>query len=307
MKDNVKETTIDVSSGYAEHGIKGKIQLLDAGEVHIDHVSLQHKNRQQKDVIRENKHIELFFLLQGDHFYQSNNRHLLTTSTGCFSFFHLPYIDGALAFNPVEGAYHSVGIEFTMEFLERIFGGDLEVLGDFGKSLYKDRESTYSSNVMMLPEMKSLLNDLVCNNYSGILKKIYMEAKITEMLLLVITHGGESKYNIANEFLTRSDIDKLYYVRELVSTNLQNPYSIRELSRLAGINEFKLKKGFKEVFSSTIFQYLFDERMQLGQKLLLEKDCNIADIAQVVGYKNPTHFTAAFKRKYGMLPKEVRY
>ncbi|WP_010250379.1 helix-turn-helix transcriptional regulator, partial [Myroides injenensis] len=99
----------------------------------------------------------------------------------------------------------------------------------------------------------------------------------------------------------------LYYVRELVSTNLQNPYSIRELSRLAGINEFKLKKGFKEIFSSTIFQYLFDERMELGQKLLLEQDCNIADIAQVVGYKNPTHFTAAFKRKYGMLPKEVRY
>lgn len=135
---------------------------------------------------------------------------------------------------------------------------------------------------------------------------MYIESKIIDILLQVIKYGGECRYDLSEGSLSRSDIDKLYYVRELVSNNLQNPYSLRELSRLAGINEFKLKKGFKEIFSTTIFNHLYDERMVLGHKLLIEQDTSIADVAQQVGYKNPTHFTAAFKRKFNELPKEVK-
>ncbi|MDR0196096.1 MAG: AraC family transcriptional regulator [Myroides sp.] len=302
----IKETIINVGDNYASHGIKGNIQLLDMDGLHIDHVSLQHKTKQQKEVLREQKHIELFFLFQGDHFYQSNKKQRVNTSTGRFSFFHLPHIDGLLAFNPVEGNYSAIGIELTISYLEHIFHGDLELLGDFGKSLYSERESSFSSNLMIQPEMKRLLYDLVNNNYDGMMKKIYVEAKIVEILLLVIQNQVEYKYDLCGGALTRSDIDKLYYVRELVSNNLQTPYSIRDLSRLAGINEFKLKKGFKELFSTTVFNHLYEERMMLSQKLLIEQDLSIADIAQQVGYKNPTHFTAAFKRKFNELPKDVK-
>lgn len=302
----IKETYINVGERYANHGIKGDIHLVDMDELHIDQVSLQHKTKQEKQVLRDQKHIELFFLFQGEHFYNSNKKQRVNTSTGRFSFFHLPNIDGSLAFNPVEGNYSSIGIELSIEYLERVFNGDLELLGEFGKSLYSERESAFSSNVMIQPQMKRVLQDLVHNEYTGTMKKMYIESKIVEILLQVIKYGGESRYDLSGGSLSRSDIDKLYYVRELVSNNLQNPYSLRELSRLAGINEFKLKKGFKEIFSTTIFNHLYDERMVLGQKLLIEQDTSIADIAQQVGYKNPTHFTAAFKRKFNELPKEVK-
>lgn len=302
----IKETYINVGERYANHGIKGDIHLVDMDELHIDQVSLQHKTKQEKQVLRDQKHIELFFLFQGEHFYNSNKKQRVNTSTGRFSFFHLPNIDGSLAFNPVEGNYSSIGIELSIEYLERVFNGDLELLGEFGKSLYSERESAFSSNVMIQPQMKRVLQDLVHNEYTGTMKKMYIESKIVEVLLQVIKYGGENRYDLSGGSLSRSDIDKLYYVRELVSNNLQNPYSLRELSRLAGINEFKLKKGFKEIFSTTIFNHLYDERMVLGQKLLIEQDTSIADIAQQVGYKNPTHFTAAFKRKFNELPKEVK-
>lgn len=302
----IKETYINVGERYANHGIKGDIHLVDMDELHIDQVSLQHKTKQEKQVLRDHKHIELFFLFQGEHFYNSNKKQRVNTSTGRFSFFHLPNIDGSLAFNPVEGNYSSIGIELSIEYLERVFNGDLELLGEFGKSLYSERESVFSSNVMIQPQMKRVLQDLVHNEYTGTMKKMYIESKIVEVLLQVIKYSGESRYDLSGGSLSRSDIDKLYYVRELVSNNLQNPYSLRELSRLAGINEFKLKKGFKEIFSTTIFNHLYDERMVLGQKLLIEQDTSIADIAQQVGYKNPTHFTAAFKRKFNELPKEVK-
>ncbi|MEK6494922.1 AraC family transcriptional regulator [Myroides odoratimimus] len=302
----IKETVIDVSRDYIEHGMKGNIRLVDLDDIHIDCVSLSYKNKQQKQFIKDQKHIELFFLFQGDHFYQSNKKQRVNTSTGRFSFFHLPYIDGLLAFNPVEENYSAIGIELTLPYLERVFNGDLELLGDFGKSLYNERESAFSSNLMIVPEMKKLLYDLVNNPYEGMMKKVYLETKIVELLLLVIKNSRDYKCDLISGSLTRSDIDKLYYVRELVSNNLQNPYSLRELSRLACINEFKLKRGFKELFSTTIFNHLYDERMELGQKLLIEQDLSIADIAQQVGYKNPTHFTAAFKRKFKELPKDVK-
>jgi len=55
-----------------------------------------------------------------------------------------------------------------------------------------------------------------------------------------------------------------------------------------------------------VFGYLLEERMKLGKRLLLEGRTSIADVATEVGYKNATHFTAAFKRYFGYLPSDLK-
>ena len=75
-----------------------------------------------------------------------------------------------------------------------------------------------------------------------------------------------------------------------------------ELAKEAGINSLKLKKGFRQVFNTTVFGYLYTHRMEEGRRLLELGRLNVTQVAQVVGYTHPGKFAAAFKKKYGITP-----
>ena len=73
-----------------------------------------------------------------------------------------------------------------------------------------------------------------------------------------------------------------------------------------GLNEFKLKKGFKELFGTTVFDYLYDLKMEYAKQLLAADEVLVNEVSGMVGYRNPNHFSTAFKRKYGMNPTQLR-
>ncbi len=55
--------------------------------------------------------------------------------------------------------------------------------------------------------------------------------------------------------LLPQDRQNLFHAREMLIKDIKNPPTIAELSNRAGINQFKLKKGFKIEFETTIFDY----------------------------------------------------
>lgn len=77
-----------------------------------------------------------------------------------------------------------------------------------------------------------------------------------------------------------------------------------ELAHKCGLNDFKLKSGFKQLYGNTVFGYLGNLRMEVALRLLKEQK-SVRLVAEEIGYKNPQHFTAAFKKKYGVLPSQV--
>ena len=82
--------------------------------------------------------------------------------------------------------------------------------------------------------------------------------------------------------------------------------SLHELAVMVGTNECTLKKAFKHEFGTTIFQYLFDYRMELAAYYLLDTNLPIADIGMRLGYDYQSHFCTAFKRKFGVSPIAFR-
>ena len=71
-------------------------------------------------------------------------------------------------------------------------------------------------------------------------------------------------------------------------------------------DEFKLKKGFKEIFGTTIYAALQNERLKIAKELLLSGDINVSEAANIVGYKSLGHFGQAFKSYYGALPTQIK-
>jgi AraC-like DNA-binding protein len=74
------------------------------------------------------------------------------------------------------------------------------------------------------------------------------------------------------------------------------------LARIVGINDCKLKAGFRHVFGTTVFGYLHDCRMERSRQLLEAGEMTVTEAAQAVGFVSRGHFAAAFKRRFGVNP-----
>ena len=78
---------------------------------------------------------------------------------------------------------------------------------------------------------------------------------------------------------------------------------VRELARLVGLSESKLKRDFKAAFGKSIVEYALERRMALAMDMLRAGTKPVGEVAAAVGYRHHTSFTAAFRRFYGFSPR----
>ncbi len=76
--------------------------------------------------------------------------------------------------------------------------------------------------------------------------------------------------------------------------------------RQFGINEFKLKSIFKQVYGITVMRYLRKCRMDRAQDMLVNTDLEIKEIAFLIGFKYAHHFSKVYQAHFHVLPKDVR-
>ncbi|AYL96131.1 helix-turn-helix transcriptional regulator [Mucilaginibacter celer] len=146
------------------------------------------------------------------------------------------------------------------------------------------------------------IQDILRTNHLPYIKRLLLEAKTLE--LLTGLHQPAKPGPETGFALTDADKERLMEARKLVEANLRSPCSLIELSRKTGLNDFKLKKGFKILFGNTVFGYLAELRMNLAYKLL-QQGRSVGEVAETVGYKNAHHFTAAFKKRFDILPSRL--
>lgn len=154
---------------------------------------------------------------------------------------------------------------------------------------------------------RMVLDALLNNNFSGALENIYANAKVHELLLYSVECLIEEKEEgFACKFLeNETGRDSIYKAREILLEHIGNPITIKELSRKVAINECYLKKGFKEIFGTTIFDFYQQQRMEHAKYLLYEKSLSVTDVSDLLGYSSISHFSAAFKKHTGLKPCEL--
>ena len=107
--------------------------------------------------------------------------------------------------------------------------------------------------------------------------------------------------------LSHADIQKIRQVHDLILNNLEtDPPHLKELAHQMGTNEFKLKYGFKELYGTTVFRFLIQERLRRAKTLIQYTSKSLKTIAHMVGFKSFPHFSKVFKEKYGCSPSSLR-
>ncbi|GIN93737.1 AraC family transcriptional regulator [Siminovitchia terrae] len=106
--------------------------------------------------------------------------------------------------------------------------------------------------------------------------------------------------------LSKEDMRKLHLAKQVLESCMAAPPSLLALSKRIGLNDYKLKKGFKDCFGLTVFEYLRHIRLDHAMKLLQDQAANVTEAAMIVGYSNVSAFSEQFFRRYGMKPSEVK-
>ncbi len=151
---------------------------------------------------------------------------------------------------------------------------------------------------------QEILTELLSDKRQGLLKRLFLESKVLELLSLQLDTNKRAKSDFLNK--DPKSIKKIYEIQSIINSDLTEQFSIQQLSRKVGVNDFVVKKEFKRIFGETIFEYALTQRMTKAKQLLKHSKKPIYEISELVGYKNATHFTAAFKKVEGITPKKYR-
>ena len=168
--------------------------------------------------------------------------------------------------------------------------------------------SSFTKILPLCGKTRMVLEGVLNHTYTDSLENIYINAQ-TQMLLLYSLDCmlGEKEVDTINcKFLANeADRDKIIKAREILIQHIGEPITIKELSRKVAINECYLKKGFKEMFGTTIFDFYQSQRMEHAKYLLYEKGLSVTEVSLLLGYSSISHFSTAFKKHTGLKPCEL--
>ena len=194
---------------------------------------------------------------------------------------------------------------FSKNYFESHFLEDSTILRNIANKMACSTFCWAGRSMCISASMRALIEEIIHQPYKGGIMKLYVESKILELFLLQISSFDQiipcPKLN-----LTYSDIQKIYAAENYISNNLNKKTTIVMLSKLIGLNQTKLKNGFKQLFGNTIYNYTLELRMCYAKKLLEEGDKSLIAISELVGYSHPNHFSYAFKTKFGISPSSFK-
>ncbi|WEK71396.1 MAG: AraC family transcriptional regulator [Candidatus Chryseobacterium colombiense] len=198
-------------------------------------------------------------------------------------------------------------IQFSKDSFLKISKNGNESLKQFADKIILGIPVAFSnSNLNIDLPLQTCINSILNCDYTNGLKRLFLLSKTIELLVL----QAESFNNFQNSesAYIKSDYDKerIVFARDYLVKNIESPPTLVELAKITGLNEYKLKRGFKEVFNQTAFSYLSDLRLELAKNNLLEGKKQATEIAYELGYCSLQHFSSAFRKKFGITPSQVR-
>jgi len=199
------------------------------------------------------------------------------------------------------------GVQFPKETFLRFTQNSTDLLKRFAEKIINGKSVLLTDHWGAVdPPIQQVVDQVVHNRYAGDLQQLFLLSKSIEILVLCAESCQKTSDKKDIFLKSNADKEKIIAARDLVNERVHCPPSLSEIAAAVGLNEYKLKRGFKETFQTTVFGYLTDQRLLLARRYLLDTEKTDAEIAYELGYSTPQHFNNAFKRHFGHTPDPIR-
>lgn len=196
-----------------------------------------------------------------------------------------------------------VDINLEPEVLGAFFGSNGQHSEPI-QQLFKGKDYKASFYPKATVEMRSLARQMWTAPYRGGSRRLYLQAKVLELLVLQLEAIGINPDWQLRQPPKPSMVERIYYARDILLADLENPPSLPELAQQVEMSVCTLQRRFQEQFGMTVFGFLSDQRMVMAEQLLRQGSYTVAEVAATVGYANLSHFAAAFRRRFGITPRD---
>jgi AraC-like DNA-binding protein len=212
-------------------------------------------------------------------------------------------------FHPASQAEVGVDIHIQPHLLRQFFATPTGELPAELQVLVQEEDWQRVFSTRTTGAMRSVVQQMIDCPYMGVSKRLYLQGKVFELMALQLDSvlagdSRESSRESQGTILKPDTVGRIHQAAEILRSRLEQPPAQAELARLVGVAYCTLHKGFRSVFGVTPFGYLTQQRMQRAERLLRQPDCTVAEAANLVGYTNPAQFAAAFRRQFGISPRD---
>lgn len=296
--DELKEDTVNLSYPFGDI----KTIMWTFNGIRITYSNLAFKEHITLEWSGNRRMITMFFSLKGK---------LLMIGKGLDNRFEIGanqhnmfYGTEASGKMQVENLYmRSFMIQFTEDAFLRIAQDGNDTLKRFADAILQGTPAALSyQNLSIDINIQNCINAIINCGFAGRLKQMFLLSKTIELLVLQAESYDKLLVNKPAYAKTDYDKERLLFARDYMLQHIEFPPALPQLARAVGINEYKLKRGFKEMFGTTVFGYLSEARLELARTNLAENQKSVTEIAFDLGYSSVQHFSNAFKKKFGVSP-----
>lgn len=196
-----------------------------------------------------------------------------------------------------EELYKGISLTFKRNVLRKFFN-------KLNKSEIPENVSISENNIFKietLPDITSLFQSLTPYFDSN----IKPTEGVTHLKLLegiyALLNNSENLYPILFDFTEPWKVDILEFMNE----NYMDELTMEQIASYTGRSLATFKRDFSKISNLTPQKWLIKKRLEIAYYKLKEERKKVQDVYIEVGFKNPSHFSTAFKKEYGFPPTEL--
>ncbi|WP_031293257.1 helix-turn-helix transcriptional regulator [Leptolyngbya sp. Heron Island J] len=219
------------------------------------------------------------------------------------------YVGGSGIQSPVRtflpGGQHQLGVNVHMQphLLAQFFGTSDSELQSTIETLVpgNDRPQQVFSPTTT-GDMRTVVQQIINCPFSGVTKRLYLQGKVFELMALQLS--GLTAPIHQNRALKPETVARVQQAAAILRSHLESPTDQTTLARQVGVSDRTLRRGFKQLFGTTVLGYLIEQRLLHAERLLRDTSLSVTEVVHCCGYSNQGHFAATFKRRFGITPKQ---
>lgn len=154
-----------------------------------------------------------------------------------------------------------------------------------------------------VPELEHVFNEIY--SVKSEIRMSYIKIKVLEVLLMLQAVPFD-RTSDEKKYYSKGDMDKVKAIHQLITGNLQEKFTIKDLAEEYCISSTQLKNCFKEVYGMPFYSYIKHYKMHKAVHYLEDSDLSINDIAGQLGYNNSSKFISAFKSILNCTPNRYK-
>ena len=185
------------------------------------------------------------------------------------------------------------------------------------KQLKKDFRTSHIPIVLLTAKADQIskLEGLECGADAYLTKPFYQDELLLRLRKLIELRQQLQKRYATSESLPPTDDqtihredDFIQKVRRIAEDNLcDENFGIHELCHELGMSRAQLYRKFEALTNVPVGKFIRTMRLHKAKELLNHNGMNVTEAALETGFRNVSHFSAAFKEEFGISPSEEKH